>query len=301
MDFGRVAVLMGGRSAERGISLASGGAVLNALSGQDIDARGVDAGDGLEQFVQGAAFDRVFIAMHGRGGEDGTVQGFLETLGIPFTGSGVMASALAMDKYRSKLLWRAAGLPTPDFMAIGGDYEAAQVVETVGLPLIVKPVREGSSFGISKVTEAGQLAAARELALGYDSEVLAESWIEGREFTAAILDGEALPLIELVTPHEFYDYAAKYTADTTRYLCPVDLGQARERELQALATRAFAVLGASGWGRVDFMLDSRDRPWLVELNTVPGLTDHSLVPMAAQAAGIDFSELARRILATSIH
>lgn len=300
-QFGKVAVLMGGVAAEREVSLRSGAAVLQALLRRGVDAHGIDVRgpQALRELEQGG-FDRVFIALHGRGGEDGVMQGALETLGLPYTGSGVLGSALGMDKLRTKQLWLGAGLPTAEFALLdaGTDFEA--VVARLGLPLMVKPAREGSSIGMTKVTRAEQLPEAWKQAARYDQEVLAERWIHGAEYTAAVLRGEPLPLIRLETPRDFYDYEAKYHADNTRYICPCGLDAARERELQALALRAFEAVGASGWGRVDLMIEQDGRPWLLEVNTVPGMTDHSLVPMAARAAGIDFDELVWRILETSL-
>ncbi len=294
--FGRVAVLMGGRSAEREISLKSGAMVLAALRKGGVDAHAFDPRDqGLEQLIA-QKFDRVFIALHGRFGEDGTVQGALEYLGIPYTGSGVMASALAMDKWRTKLLWQAAGVSTPPYALLSRDSDFAGVVARLGLPLMVKPAREGSSIGMSKVTSVETLEAAFELAAQYDSVIIAEKFVEGMELTAGILGAEALPLIRLETPRVFYDYQAKYFSDDTRYLCPCGLPQAQEESLQAAALAAFQLLGCSGWGRVDIMLDARGQPYLLEVNTIPGMTDHSLVPLAARARGMSFEDLVVRIL-----
>lgn len=298
--FGKVAVLMGGRSAEREISLKSGAAVLEALRRAGVDAHGIDVGaDAIEQLRTGG-FDRAFIALHGRGGEDGTMQGALETLGLPYTGSGVLGSALGMDKLRCKQLWRGAGLPTPEWEVLDGSRDPGAVVQRVGLPLIVKPVHEGSSIGMSKVTTAAELEQAWRDASRYDRTVIAERWIEGSEYTAAVLGPDPLPLIRLETPNVFYDYDAKYTADTTRYHCPCGLPADQERALQDLALRAFGAVDASGWGRVDLMVDGDGRAWLIEVNTVPGMTDHSLVPMAARAAGIEFDQLVLRILDSSM-
>ena len=297
--FGKVAVLLGGRSAEREISLRSGNMVLGALKKQGVDAHAFDPKDqGLEQLIA-QRFDRVFIALHGRFGEDGTLQGALEYLGLPYTGSGVMASALAMDKWRTKLLWQSAGVPTPPYELLTPESDFAGVVDRLGLPLMVKPAREGSSIGMSKVTSAEKVGAACELAAEYDEVVIAERFIEGVEVTAAILKGEALPLIRLETPRVFYDYQAKYFADDTRYICPSGLPEAQERSIQQHALRAFDLIGCSGWGRVDVMLDRAGAPYLLEVNTIPGMTDHSLVPMAARARGIDFEELCVRILETA--
>ncbi|MCB1857050.1 MAG: D-alanine--D-alanine ligase [Gammaproteobacteria bacterium] len=298
-DFGKVAVLMGGWSAEREVSLDGGGAVLAALLRQGVDAHGIDVGkDVLERLVN-EGFDRVFLLLHGRGGEDGVIQGGLEILGLPYTGSRVAASALGMDKYRSKLLWSALGLPIPDYVLIR---DSAQLpdAEALGFPLMVKPVHEGSSIGMAKVGDAEQLRAAWEKAAGYDTEVMVERWIKGNEYTVAILADEALPVIRLETPHEFYDYDAKYRADSTRYHCPAGLDEGGEQALRDLALRAFRAVGATGWGRVDLMTDRSGQPFLLEVNTAPGMTSHSLVPMAARACGLDFDQLVWRILELSL-
>ena len=297
--FGKVAVLMGGDSAEREISLRSGAAVLAALQQRGVDAHGIDAGPDVLRQLESDAFDRAFIILHGRGGEDGVIQGALERIGLPYTGSGVLGSALGMDKYRTKALWRGLGLPTPESVLLGDAADLA-AAGALGYPLMVKPSREGSSIGMTKVEDAQQLQQAWETARRYDASVLVERWILGREYTASVLLGEALPLIRLETPHTFYDYEAKYHADTTRYHCPCGLPPAQEAELQALCLQAFNAVGAEGWGRVDLMLDEQQQPWLIEVNTVPGMTDHSLVPMSARAAGIEFDELVMRILATSL-
>ena len=287
---------MGGRSAEREISLKSGAMVLGALRRSGVDAHAFDPRDRrLEELVAGK-FERAFIALHGRFGEDGTVQGALEYLGIPYTGSGVLASALAMDKWRTKLLWQARGMPTPAYELLTPQTDATEVASRLGLPLMVKPAGEGSSIGMTKVTSAEMLDAAYELARGYDGTVIAEAFIEGMELTAGILGDESLPLIRLETPRTFYDYEAKYFADDTRYLCPCGLPASRERHVQEVAFAAFDSLGCSSWGRVDLMLDRAGSPFLLEVNTVPGMTDHSLVPMAARARGISFEDLCLRIL-----
>ena len=299
--YGKVVVLMGGSSAEREISLNSGAAVLQALQTAGIDAHGVDAADGrLHDILVKGGFDRAFIALHGRGGEDGVIQGLLESIGLPYTGSGVLGSALGMDKLRTKQVWQSTGLPTPVFSVLLSADDVGRVKDSLQYPVMVKPSHEGSSIGITKVDDADGLMAAWCLAAQYDECVLAEQWIEGIEYTAGILVDEVLPLICLQTPNTFYDYAAKYEADTTRYLIPCGLSAAQEAELQAMSLAAFTAVGATGWGRVDFMLDADGQPWLIEINTVPGLTDHSLVPMAARATGIDFDRLVCRILDTSL-
>lgn len=298
--YGKVVVLMGGQSAEREVSLNSGNAVLTALLARGVDAHKIDVDDNVINELIDGSYDRAFIALHGPGGEDGTIQGALEILGIPYTGSGVMASALAMDKLRTKQIWIANGLPTPSFRVISSSTDLDAVLNDLGLPLIVKPSHEGSSIGISKVSDGKQLQAAWQLASKYDQEVIAESWVSGAEYTVAIVGVNALPLIRLETPHEIYDYDAKYKSNTTQYHCPSGLNETLEKEFQQLAMQAFRVVGACGWGRVDFMLDNNDKPWLIEVNTIPGLTDHSLVPMAAKVAGMDFDELMVSILEQSI-
>jgi D-alanine-D-alanine ligase len=298
--FGKVAVLLGGRSAEREVSLKSGAMVLSALRSRGIDAHAFDPRDrGLDELID-ERFERVFIALHGRFGEDGTIQGALELLGLPYTGSGVLASALAMDKLRAKLLWRGLGIPSPEHAILTADSDWAAVVAELDLPLMVKPAREGSSIGITKVESVERLEPAYCAAARYDATVIAERFIDGEELTAAILGDEALPLIRLQTPRRFYDYEAKYSANDTRYLIPCGLGAERERELQALALSAFRALGANGWGRVDLMCDRAGRAYCLEVNTIPGMTDHSLVPMAARARGIAFDELVVRILAMAV-
>lgn len=294
--FGKVAVLMGGWSAEREISLKSGNAVLAALQRRGVDAHGVDAGRDVLQVLAQGGFARAFIAWHGRGGEDGELQGALDLLQLPYTGSGVLASALGMDKWRSKMVWQAAGLPVPEFELLTAQSDFAAVEQRLGLPLFVKPANEGSSIGVSKVNATGGTRAAYTAAAQYDSLVLAERFVGGGEYTVAILGERALPAVRIVPATDFYDYEAKYFRDDTRYLCPCGLPAAQEQEMQQLALRAFAVLGCRGWGRVDFLLDTAGRPFVLEVNTVPGMTDHSLVPMAARAAGIEFDELVWRIL-----
>ena len=300
-DFGKVAVVYGGTSAEREVSLTSGKAVHEALQRKGVDAHALDAfGAELLRLLQQGNFTRVFIVLHGRGGEDGVLQGALDLLGLPYTGSGVLGSALGMDKVRTKQVWQAVGLPTPEFVQLQHQDDIAHALKKVELPLIVKPAREGSTLGITQVTTADAMHAAWQAALAYDTDVVAERYIQGAEYTAALLDGQPLPLIRIEAATGFYDYQAKYAANDTRYLCPCGLDAQRERELQQLALRAFEVLGCSGWGRVDFITDAQGQPWLLEANTVPGMTSHSLVPMAAQAAGMDFDTLVWRILETSL-
>jgi len=296
--YGRVAVMLGGTSAERPVSLNSGAAVLAALTRQGVDAHTFDpAKRNLGDLITGE-FDRVFIALHGRYGEDGCMQGALELLGIPYTGSGVMASAIGMDKWRTKLLWRAAGLPTADWEILTAASDFARVEKRLGLPIFVKPAREGSSIGMSKVTAPGTLKAAYETAAEHDPLVLAEKFIDGGEFTVAILGGTALPLIRLepAKDKEFYDFEAKYLRNDTQYQCPAGLPDAQEMALRQLALDAFRLIDGRGWGRVDIMLDSLGNPYLLEANTSPGMTDHSLVPMAARVAGLDFDSLCMQIL-----
>ena len=298
-NFGKVAVLMGGPSAEREVSLKSGNAVLAALKRQDVDAHGIDADKSTLRLLEDGGFDRVFIVLHGRWGEDGVIQGALEVLDIPYTGSGVLGSALGMDKLRSKYLWSAAGIPTPEYAMLEPGIDLGKVAAKLGLPMFVKPAREGSSLGISKAKTVAELKAAWETAAKYDDQVIAERFIDGAELTCGILGDRALPLIRIETDREFYDYEAKYILDTTRYLCPCGLPTDRERAIQALAQRAFDALGCSGWGRVDFMLDKAGQIYALEVNTVPGMTDHSLVPKAAKQAGMDFDQLVLRILETA--
>lgn len=287
---------MGGKSAERDISLKSGTRVLAALKARGVDAHAFDPRDESLEALKVQRFERAFIALHGRFGEDGTVQGALEYLGIPYTGSGVMASALAMDKWRTKLLWQATGMPTPPWARMTSRTDPADLAQRIGLPLMLKPAREGSSIGMTKVTSLEKLVPAYELASRYDDVVIAERFIDGPELTAGILDDAALPLIRLETPRDFYDYEAKYFADDTRYLCPAGLPAATESAVQRIALEAFRLLGCSGWGRVDAMLDRDGQPYLLEINTIPGMTDHSLVPMAARASGISFEDLVLKIL-----
>ncbi len=298
--FGKVAVLMGGLSAEREVSLKSGAAVLAALQRGGVDAHGVDVGNDILQVLAQGQFDRVFNLLHGRGGEDGVIQGALQLLDLPYTGSGVLCSALSMDKMRCKQLWQALGLPTPAMVELCEEGDLSIAIEQLGLPLVVKPNHEGSSVGMSKVVQAEQLLPAWQLARQYDDCVIAEPWITGGEFTVAVLDGEALPPIKIETPREFYDFEAKYQQNSTRYLCPCGLSDEGVAALQTLALRAFDALNAEGWGRVDLLSDEQGDFWLLEFNGVPGMTDHSLVPMAAKAAGIEFDALVLRILAQTL-
>ncbi|MCU7833648.1 MAG: D-alanine--D-alanine ligase [gamma proteobacterium symbiont of Taylorina sp.] len=319
---GRIAVMMGGDSAEREVSLNSGKAALEALQNQGFDAFAIDISFNnmadnnvaekktpdnkrtLCQQINHVKFDCAFIALHGRGGEDGVIQAILEAHGIPYTGCGVLASALGMDKLRTKLLWSGNNLPTPSFELVSaqdiGDERIEQIAVNIGFPVMVKPNHEGSSIGMSKADDSLSLKEALVLAAQYDDEILVEKWITGKEYTAAIINGRVLPLIQLETPRDFYDYQAKYINDDTLYHCPCSLNQEQEEQYQSLALNAFDSVGAQGWGRVDFMCDENGQAWLIEINTVPGLTSHSLVPMAAKAAGINFAELMVQILSTAV-
>ena len=298
-EFGRVAVLLGGTSSERAVSLDSGRNVLEALRRRDVAAESVD---GIEALVAGIAlkrYDRVFNIMHGGAGENGVAQGLLEALGVPYTGSRVLGSALTLDKIRTKQVWLALGLPTPRYERLAPGADVAAIARKVGFPLIVKPSLEGSSVGVSRVFNQNQLPAAITLATRYAGELLMETLIEGGEYTVAILDGVALPTIRIVPKGEYYDYHAKYVAEDTQYMCPGLEGSAEE-EMRSLALTAFNAAGAAGWGRVDVMRDAAGGNWLLEVNTTPGMTSHSLVPKAARAAGIEFDELVLRILETSL-
>jgi D-alanine-D-alanine ligase len=299
-DFGRVAVLMGGTSAEREVSLNSGAAVLAALKSQGVDAHGVDIGERPLAQIESAGFDRAFNVLHGRGGEDGVMQALLESLQIPYTGSGVLASALGMDKWRTKLVWQGAGLPVPAYTMLDSASDFTAVERQLGLPLFVKPAREGSSVGVEKVKQSGELGVAYREAARHDPLVIAEQFMGGGEYTVAILGREPLPVVKIEPAGEFYDYEAKYIKDDTSYLCPCGLAEEAERQMQQLALRAFDVLGCTGWGRVDILRSGAGEPYLLEVNTVPGMTDHSLVPMAAKTAGIDFAALVWRILETTL-
>jgi len=299
-DFGRVAVMYGGFSSEREVSIDSGEAVLEALKSRGVDAHAWDPAEkNLSEFAA-AGFDRVWIALHGPGGEDGALQGALEWLNTPYTGSGVMASALAMDKVRSKKLFRAANINTPDYVIAESAGDANLAAAEFGFPLVVKPAGQGSSVGMSKVFEAAELPAAMELALSFAGIALVERCILGDESTVAVLQGQPLSSIRIETPRVFYDYRAKYESENTQYHCPGTKDANLEQQLHDLAQAAFVELGCSGWGRVDFMTGSDGAPQVLEVNTVPGMTSHSLVPMAAKEAGIDFAELCWRILETSI-
>lgn len=298
-DFGRVAVMLGGDSCEREVSLDTGAAVLRALRSKAVDAHAWDPADkSLAEFTD-AGFDRAWIALHGPGGEDGVLQGALQWLNLPYTGSGVMASAIAMDKVRSKHLFRAAGIPTPEYAAVQTQADASAAARKIGFPLVVKPSGQGSSVGMSKIFEPAELNDAVDLALQYGDTALLERCIEGDEFTVGILQGRALPSIRIVTPRVFYDYRAKYESQRTEYICKGTASDAEEQRYADLAVAAFAELGCTGWGRVDFMTGVDGQPLVLEVNTVPGMTSHSLVPMAALAQGIDFDELCWKILETS--
>jgi D-alanine-D-alanine ligase len=296
-DFGKVAVLLGGKSAEREVSLMSGAGVLRALRSKGVDAHPFDPSERELSELKRDGFARCFIALHGRGGEDGTIQGALEATGIPYTGSGVLGSAIAIDKWRTKMIWLAGGLPTPRYRVLGANDDWGAVARELGLPLIVKPANEGSTLGLTKVDAVSQLPAAYELAAKkYRDTALAESFVAGPEYTVGILGESALPLIRIEAPGGNYDYQHKYFSDDTKYLCPCGLPANKEQELKALSLEAFRLVGCSGWGRVDLMLDAAGSPWLLEINTSPGMTGHSLVPMAARAVGMSYEDLCLRIL-----
>jgi len=298
-DFGRVAVLFGGTSSEREISLLSGNACLQALTRRGVDAHAFDPRDRPLNELLTRKFERVFIALHGPGGEDGTLQGALEFLGLPYTGSGVMGSAIGMDKLRTKRLAQAVGIPTTDYMVLRGPADLGNCIERLGLPLIVKPATQGSSVGMTKVEQAEQLLPAYQAAALLEPAVFAEPWIIGAEYTVAILQGRALPAIRIETPATFYDYQAKYFRSDTKYFCPAGLAPEEEKHLANLSLATFTAVGAEGWGRADFMMDKAGKPYLLEINTVPGMTDHSLVPMAARALEISFEQLVWQVLETS--
>ena len=293
-DFGKVAVLLGGKSGEREVSLKSGTAVLAALQRQGIDAHAFDPATRPLHDLE--SFDTAMISLHGRFGEDGAMQGALELLGIPYTGSGVMASAIGMDKWRTKMMWSAAGVSTPAFELVSADSDFEAIEHRLGLPLFVKPANEGSSIGISKVKQAGGLKAAYELAAKSDPLVIAEQFVGGGEYTVGILGDQALPIVRIVPKNEFYDFEAKYLRDDTEYRCPCGLSAEKEAQIQQEALLAFNTIGCQGWGRVDFLMDEAGKHYFLEVNTSPGMTDHSLVPMAAKAAGISFDELVVSVL-----
>ncbi len=298
-DFGRVAVLMGGAAAEREISLNSGNAVYQSLLRNKIDAVAIDVTTTALEAIKNIHVERVFNVIHGRGGEDGVLQAVLDTLEIPYTGSDVLASALSMDKLRTKLCWQGAGLVTPKWFLLNKDSDIELCITELGFPLIVKPALEGSSLGMSRVENRAELITAWKEAAQFQCAVYAEAWVQGEEYTVGILNGEALPIIRLETPNAFYDFDAKYRADTTQYHCPAGLAPKVESELAELALESCKVLGITGWGRVDMFIDEQRQVQLIEVNTVPGMTDHSLVPMAAKQAGLSFDELVWRILETS--
>jgi D-alanine-D-alanine ligase len=296
-DFGKVAVVYGGDSAEREISLLSGRAVLEGLKNKGVDAYGVDKNSGVIDVITRGKFERAFLILHGRGGEDGTIQGALETIGLPYTGSGVLGSALAMNKNMAKLVWRALEIPTPDYRVVRAEADLFAAAAELELPLFIKPVHEGSSIGATPVSDEEGLQSAWFEAARHDREVMVEKLIEGPEYTATVLGNEALPLIKLEPAREFYDYEAKYADDAgTNYICPCGLSEEHEQRVRELSLRAFKALGAGGWGRVDLLCDASGDPWFIDVNTAPGMTSHSLVPMAAMQAGIGFDQLVWRIL-----
>ncbi len=298
--FGKVAVVMGGASAEREISIKSGLAVASALEKQGVDVIAIDVKESLINTLAGEKIDRVFNIIHGRGGEDGVLQAVLEVMKIPYSGSGVMASALTMDKLRTKLCWQGAGLETPKWFVLKNEQEIDTCIGKLGFPVIVKPAQEGSSLGMSKATNKDELRKAFLLAENYQCDVLVEAWVQGDEYTVGILDGEALPVIRLETNNVFYDFEAKYQSNSTQYHCPCGLTKSQETELKKLSVEACELVGVEGWGRVDVFVDYQGTFQLIEVNTVPGMTDHSLVPMAAKAEGCDFGELVWRILETTM-
>jgi len=290
-NLGKVAVLMGGVAAEREISLKSGLAIFEALKSKKVDVTLLDITKVEHLLDLSGKFERVFNAIHGRWGEDGGVSAILGAINLPYTGSDMASSALSMDKLRTKWLWQGIGLSTPGFLAVSVLQPFEPTSYSMGFPVIVKPVREGSSLGMKKANSLNELVEAIAFAQQYDNEILVEKWIVGREFTCSIVDGIALPLIELKTSHDFYDFDAKYKSNDTEYLCPVNLEREQEEEIKKLSLRAFHALGAKDWGRVDLMLDDNNQAWLIELNTIPGMTDHSLVPMAAKSIGLSFADL----------
>ena len=298
--FGKVAVLMGGCSSERDISLASGSAVLNALTEMHVNASGIDVSVDVFERLRAENFERAFVALHGYLGEDGCIQGGLDVIGMPYSGCGVLASSICMNKWMTKMIWSGQGIPTPSFRVLGDSIDADSLVAELGLPMILKPASQGSSIGITKVNSKEEIMVAWQCAHDLESTVIAEKWIDGQEYTAAILAGHALPLIRLETPRVFYDFDAKYHSDDTQYHCPCGLPEAQEMNIKEQSLLAFEVTSATGWGRVDLILDGEGQPWFLEINTVPGMTDHSLVPMAAKAEGMGFNELVIRILGTSL-
>lgn len=300
-QFGHVGVLMGGISAEREISLDGGEAVLEGLKRLGIDAIAIDVADNPIASLVGQKIDRVFNIIHGRGGEDGVLQGVLEAMKIPYTGSGVMASALTMDKIRTKICWQGAGLITPKWYLLEDEKDIDPCIEYLGFPVIVKPALEGSSLGMDKANNKDELKKAWLIATEYQCAVFAETWVTGEEYTIAVIEGEALPVIRLETPNIFYDYEAKYQASNTLYHCPCGLSKQQEDDLKKMAIKACSIVGVEGWGRVDVFLDETNVAQLIEVNTVPGMTNHSLVPMAAKANGIEFDELVKRVLETSLN
>lgn len=300
-SLGKVVVLFGGKSAEREVSLKSGSMVLAALKRQGVDAHGFDPAEHSLVELANGDYDRAVISLHGRFGEDGTIQGALEWLGIPYTGSGVMASALAMDKILTKAIWLNAGLPTPDYIRLAPGFDEDEVLNQLGLPLIVKPAQEGSTLGLTKVTQPSQLKPAFEMAFKYDPNVLAERFVSGQELTIAVLgrgkSARALPVIRIQAPDGNYDYHNKYIGNETQYFCPSGLPDSLENEIRQLAVDAYRLLDCAGWGRADVLLDEQGKPWLLEMNTSPGMTDHSLVPLAAKTDGISYDELVLQIAA----
>lgn len=301
--FGRVGVLYGGHSAEREVSLMSGRGVHEALCAAGVDAHLFDTGMHTLTDLVNAGFDRVFIALHGRFGEDGTLQGMLELMKLPYTGSGPLASSLSMDKVMTKKVWLHEGLPTPEYLVLNDESNLHAAAQKLGLPLIMKPPHEGSTMGVTKVTDAAQMSEAYRLAAKFDTAVLAEQFIEGRELTVPVLgaagEAKALPIVEIVAPGGNYDYEHKYLSDATQYVCPAQLDAALTDRILRIAERSYQVLGCEGWGRVDFMLDAQGQPWLLEMNTSPGMTSHSLVPMGAKAAGMSYQDLCLAILETA--
>ena len=299
-QFGKVAVLLGGLSAEREVSLNSGAAVLKALLKKGVNAIEIDANYDTIKRLQEDQFDRAFIVLHGRWGEDGVIQGALESINLPYTGCGVAASAIAMNKVITKQIWQSSGLPTAKFLIAQNVSDLESVKKELGFPVFVKPAHEGSSVGISRVDSIEQLLPAFELAKQQDSSVLIEQFVNGPELTIGILNGQALPVVRIEANNDFYDYEAKYQSNETQYHCPAGLSESLEQEIRALALQAFNAVGAKGWGRIDIMMDQQQKPYLIELNTVPGMTDHSLVPMAAKQAGLSFEELCWLILESSL-